>query len=127
VLSALSILLGLAFLRIGPAADRSAVRAAVVDAAGVFAAARNEAVSRRSAVGVTIDTSRGTLVVRSDTTLLLRRELLATYGVRLAASRDSMAFDMRGLGLGTANLSLVVRRGRVVDTLFLSRLGRVRY
>jgi hypothetical protein len=38
-----------------------------------------------------------------------------------------MAFDARGLGVGAANLSLVARRGRFADTLFVSRLGRLRY
>ena len=59
--------------------------------------------------------------------MLLRRDLAIGYGVRISASRDSMAFDARGLGMGAANLSLVARRGRAVDTLFLSRLGRIRY
>jgi hypothetical protein len=38
-----------------------------------------------------------------------------------------MAFDARGIGIGVANLSMVVRRGAATDTLFVSRLGRVRF
>jgi hypothetical protein len=38
-----------------------------------------------------------------------------------------MAFDPHGLGVGVANLSLIIRRGRAADTVFLSRLGRIRY
>jgi hypothetical protein len=78
-------------------------------------------------VAVTIDTVTGAIALRADSGVLLRRDLRATYGVRLAVSRESTAFDARGLGLGAANLSIVVRRRGAVDTVFLSRLGRVRY
>jgi prepilin-type N-terminal cleavage/methylation domain-containing protein len=126
VLLLVSIVLGFAFVRLGAAADGTAVRAAVSEAASVFIAARNTAIYRRASVAVRIDTLYGTLVTRADTLVLRRRDLRA-FGVHLSASRDSMAFDGRGLGVGAANLSLVVRRGKVADTLFLSRLGRVRY
>lgn len=126
VLLIVSIVLGFAFVRLGAAADGAAVRAAVTEAVSVFIAARNAAIYRRAPVAVRIDTLDGTLVTRADT-LVLRRRDLRTFGVRLSASRDSMAFDGRGLGVGAANLSLIVRRGRAVDTLFLSRLGRVRW
>ena len=127
VLIIMSILLTLAAVRIGVAADRSAVRAAVADAAAVFSAARHAAILRRMAVAVRIDSLNGTVEARADTALIVRRQLSHDYGVRIVASRDTMAFDSRGLGIGAANLSLVARRGRATDTLFLSRLGRVRY
>lgn len=126
VLLLVSIVLGFAFVRLGAAADGAAVRAAVSEAASVFMAARNTAIYRRAPVAVHIDTLSGMLLTRADS-LVLRRRDLRSFGVHLSASRDSMAFDGRGLGIGAANLSLVVRRGRATDTLFLSRLGRVRY
>jgi hypothetical protein len=79
------------------------------------------------AVAVFIDTVRGTLTANADSALALHRDLATLYGVRLRASRDSTAFDARGMGAGAANLSIIVGRGRAVDTVFLSRLGRVRY
>lgn len=126
VLLVVSIVLGFAFVRLGAAADRAAVRAAVSDAASVFIGARNAAIYRRAPVAVHIDTFAALLLTRADS-LVLRRRDLKEFGVHLSASRDSMAFDGHGLGVGAANLSLVVRRGRAADTLFLSRLGRVRY
>jgi prepilin-type N-terminal cleavage/methylation domain-containing protein len=126
VLLLVSVVLGLAFVRLGAAADRAAVRAAVSEAASVFAAARNAAIYRRAPVAVRIDTISAMLSTRADTILLTHRDLRA-LGVSMSASRDSMAFDARGFGVGAANLSLVLRRGRAADTLFLSRLGRVRY
>lgn len=127
VLLVLGVLLTIAISRIGAAADRAAVRSATADAASVFQSARNAAIYRRAPVAVLIDTLRGSLLSRADTELLLGRELWQGYRVRLTATRDSMAFDARGLGIGAANLSLVVQRGRYADTLFVSRLGRLRY
>jgi prepilin-type N-terminal cleavage/methylation domain-containing protein len=127
VLAVLGVLLGIAVSRIGSAADRAATQSATADAATVFESARNAAIYRRSAVAVLIDTLRATLVSRADSQLLVRRDLWLSYRVQVSATRDSMAFDARGLGIGAANLSLVVRRGRFADTLFVSRLGRLRH
>jgi prepilin-type N-terminal cleavage/methylation domain-containing protein len=126
VLTLLSILLGLSLPRIASAADRAAVRAATREAAGVFASARAAAIYRREPVAVAIDTVMGAVFSRMDSVALLRRDLRSVFGVRLSASRDSMAYDARGLGLGAANLMLVIRRGAAAETVFVSRLGRVR-
>jgi prepilin-type N-terminal cleavage/methylation domain-containing protein len=126
VLLLVSIVLGFAFVRLGAAADRAAVRSGVSNAAAVFIGARNAAIYRHAPVAVHIDTLSGLLLTRADSLVLGRRDL-HVLGVHLSASRDSMAFDGRGLGVGAANLSLIVRRGAASDTLFLSRLGRVRY
>lgn len=127
VLAVMALLLGLATMRIGAASDRSAVRAAASSTAAVFTAARNAAIYRRAAVAITIDTVEGTVRAYTDSVIVYRRNLHATLGVRLTVSRDSMAFDSRGLGIGVANLSVVIRRGAATETLFVSRLGRVRY
>lgn len=127
VLVVMAVLLGLALPRLTGAADRAAVRAAIVDAAAVFRSARSGAIYRRAPVAVIIDTLRSAVSARADSIVLLQRELGQGYGVRLTATRDSMAFDAHGLGVGVANLSLVARRGRFADTLFVSRLGRLRY
>lgn len=127
VLFLTGILLGLAIPRIGDAADHAAVRAAATDAASVFLTSRSEAIYRRAPVAVLIDTSAATVAARIDSVLLLRRDLRQGYGVRVTTTRDSMAYDARGLGIGAANLSLILRRGRFAETLFVSRLGRLRY
>ena len=127
VIGIVGILFCLAAVRVRSAADAAATRAASSEAVTAFARARQAAMSRGSAAAVHIDSARGTIEVHAESVVVLARDLHALYGVALAATRDSMAYDPRGLGVGAANLSLVLRRGRAADTLFVSRLGRVRH
>jgi Tfp pilus assembly protein FimT len=107
--------------------DRLAVQNAVAEAATAMARARDEALARHAIVSVRIDTGEATLTLRSRGDRLGRYALGHAHGVSLSTSRDSLAFDVRGLGYGAANLTLVARRGAAADTLVVSRLGRVRY
>lgn len=127
VLAMMAIVLGYASLRLAQTADRTAVRSAVAEASTAFNEARQAAIMRRGAVAVLIDTISLRLKIVADTEVLSSRDLGAEYGIRLGSSRDSMAYDARGVGLGAANLSLVLRRGRAAETVFVSRLGRVRH
>ena len=126
VLVIVGALLALMVSRFAGYADRHAVRGAMAEAEAMFASGRELALSRRSEVAIVIDTARGVLYAMDRGALLLDRDLRPIYGVRLTATRDSMAYDARGFGHGTANLRLVARRGAASDTLFVSRLGRVR-
>ena len=107
--------------------DRMAVRDAIAEAAGALARARDEALARRAVVRVRIDTAQRTLTVRSGDERIAWHALGHAHGVSLSTTRDSIAFDVRGLGHGAANLTLIARRGQAADTLVVSRLGRVRY
>lgn len=107
--------------------NRLAVRTAVAEAAGALARGRDEALARHDVVSVRIDTLRGTLALRAHGERLALYALGHAHGVSLSTSRDSIAFDARGLGRGAANLTMVARRGRAADTLVVSRLGRVRF
>ncbi len=107
--------------------DRIAARDAVRAAGHVVERARDEAVALHSLVSVKIDTTARTLALLSRGILLGTTDLGALHGVALSTTRDSITFDVRGLGYGAANLTLVARRGRATDSLVVSRLGRVRY
>ena len=107
--------------------DRAATRGAVRAAAGVVARARDEAVALHTPVSVRIDTAAAALELFSRHGPFGRAALGALHGVTLSTTRDSITFDVRGLGYGAANLTLVARRGRSADTLTVSRLGRTRY
>lgn len=107
--------------------DRLATRNAVRAAGSVVARARDDAVALHTPVSVRIDTLSATLELLSRTGPFGRVALGDAHGVALSTTRDSITFDVRGLGLGAANLTLVARRGSASDTLVVSRLGRVRY
>ena len=107
--------------------DRLATRDAVRAASTVVARAREEAVAMHTPVSVRIDTVASSLELRSRDGAFGLAQLRSSHGVSLSTTRDSITFDVRGLGYGAANLTLVARRGRAADTLVVSRLGRTRY
>lgn len=106
--------------------DRIATRDAAQLAAAFIARARDEAVALHTIVAVQVDTTAATISLRTRDRQFARSQLGAIHGVALSTSRDSIAFDARGLGFGAANLTLVVKRGKSADTVVVSRLGRVR-
>jgi hypothetical protein len=117
---------GIALPRFRAAADRFAARSAIAEAGSLFTYARRQAITRRTLVGVVIDTTSGSIIVRAAGVELGRAGLRERYGVGVSATRDSMAYDPRGLGYGAAKLTIVARRGRGAETLSVSRLGRAR-
>lgn len=129
VLSVLAVVTAMAIPLAGRREDRRGVHGAALHAATVLSGARAEAVARGSAVSVALDTSAGVLrvIAGGGRDTLRVRDLSALFGVRLRATRDSLAYDGRGLGIGAANLTLVFARGAAAETLVLSRLGRLRW
>jgi prepilin-type N-terminal cleavage/methylation domain-containing protein len=121
------VLLSIAVYRFTGLRDAMSVRAAVGDLGSTFSLARQLAVSRRRMVAIVLDTNRAVVELRSGGTRITRRDLGESYGVHLGSNRDSAVYDPRGLGYGLSNLSVAIRRGHFVDTLTMSRLGRVRW
>ena len=127
VLAVIGLTTAIAVRQLGLYLDRAAARAAVVEAGALVARARDEAVAQRTPASIRFDTVTDALELRMGGTMLARAALGSAHGVSLAANRDSIAYDMRGLGYGAANVTLVARRGRVADSLVVSRLGRIRW
>jgi Tfp pilus assembly protein PilE len=107
--------------------DRAAARSAVAEAASVIVRARDESIAQRTMTTVRVDTSSAALELRARGLAFSRTALGHAHGVRLSSNRDSLVFDVRGLGFGAANLTMVARKGGAAETLVVSRLGRVRY
>jgi prepilin-type N-terminal cleavage/methylation domain-containing protein len=126
VLALLGIIAGFAFPRFAEVRDRLAVRGATSSVVFALATARHSAIRRATRVAVTIDTATAQVYVRAGPDTLEHLDLRDVHGVTLEASRDSVAYTPMGLGYGAANTRLVLRRGSAVDTVTVSRLGRVR-
>jgi Tfp pilus assembly protein FimT len=127
VLLLTAILLGITIPRVRQSAERAAVRGAVADIVATLSTARQLAVARGGRVAVSVDAPSATLRVLRDDDTVVTRPIGRMFGVTVTSTRDSLAYDARGLGLGAANLTFVVVRGMTADTVVVSRLGRVRW
>lgn len=122
-----AILLAIAGLRLSTFRDALAVRAAREAVRDAFALARQHAISSGQRTAVRLSTAgQSAVMVHSHTDTLQRLALGERHGITLGATRDSMAYLPSGLGYGAANLRVTFQRGERADTLFVSRLGRVR-
>jgi prepilin-type N-terminal cleavage/methylation domain-containing protein len=107
--------------------DQVATHDAVRAMASTISRARDDAIALHTLVTVRVDTVAVTLKVRANGAQTALVPIGFTHGVSISTTRDSLVFDARGLGYGAANLTIVARRGSSVDTLVVSRLGRVRF
>jgi prepilin-type N-terminal cleavage/methylation domain-containing protein len=123
----LSILSAIAIPWAGEVLDRVRVRSAATEIQSVFGAARHIAIARAAQATVDIDTAARSIAVSVGRDTVRKRELGIAHDVQLSATRTRMSYSATGVGYGAANLSVVVRRNRAVDTVFVSRLGRVRH
>ena len=107
--------------------DRIRVRAAVTAIESMFGAARHIAIARDTQSTVEIDTAAKVISVTVATDTVRRAHVGADYGVSLMSNRLTTSYSATGLGYGAANLSIVVQKGSALDTIVVSRLGRVRH
>ncbi len=123
----LSILSAIAIPWAGSVLDRVKVRSAAVEIESLFSAARHIAIARAAQATVEIDPTAQSISVSVGGDTVRKRDIGEAHDVRLFASRVRMTYAPTGMGYGAANLSVVVRRNAAVDTVFVSRLGRVRH
>lgn len=123
----LSILSAIAIPWAGKVLDRVKVYGAAVEIESVFSAARHIAIAHAAQTTVEIDTVGQSISVSVGSDTVRKREIGVEHGVSLSPSRLRMSYSATGMGYGAANLSVVVRRNSAVDTVFVSRLGRVRH
>lgn len=127
VLVIIGVLLGIMVPRLRASIARHAVAAAARDVANLLSAARQIAGTGVDGAAVGFDSGSGRVRLAVSGRPIRTLELSSLRGVRLRATRDSLAYDSRGLGIGAANLSVFLTRGSVAETLVVSRLGRLRY
>ena len=123
----LSILSAITIPRAGRFLDAIHVRGAVIEIESLFSNARHLAIARGEQTTVEIDTAARVIYVIAGGARLRTAKIGADHDVRLAATRSGMSYSPTGMGYGAANLSVVVRRNSFADTVFVSRLGRLRH
>jgi type II secretory pathway pseudopilin PulG len=126
VLALVGMLVALVVPHAGAMTARHAVRAAARDISLLLSAGRQIAATTASGTAVRFDQAAATVDLTAGSDTLRRIDLAGRYGVRLQTSRDTLAFDTRGLGIGAANLRIIMSRSPAAETLFVSRLGRLR-
>jgi Tfp pilus assembly protein FimT len=126
-LSLLSLVTAMAVPPIAAATVRWQVRAAVTDVVNALVLTREAALTRGTVASFVVNASRGEVTVTCGGDTIARRAIGALHGVTLAASGDSVRYAPDGLATGVSNTTLLIVRGARVDSVVVSRLGRVRW
>lgn len=126
-LAVIAILSAITLPRAAGFIDGIEVRGAVTEIAALFSTARHTAIARGAQASLDIDVSRGEMVIRVAQDTLQKREVGAAHGVAITSNRASITYSPIGVGYGAANFTMIVSRNAVSDTIYISRLGRVRY
>jgi type II secretory pathway pseudopilin PulG len=125
-LSVVAVLYAIVIPRFTGLLDSIHVRGAATEIQSLFGVARHTAIARSALTSVDVDPARQSVsvAVNGDTTRV--HDVGRDHGVQISTSRIHMSYAPTGMGYGAANLSLIVRRNAAVETVFVSRLGRVR-
>ena len=103
------------------------VRAAVSDLVNALVLTREAALARGAVATFAVDATRGEVTVTCAGDTIARRAVGALHGVTLAASSDSVRYAPDGVATGVSNTTMLVVRGSLIDSVIVSRLGRVRW
>jgi len=106
--------------------DAIDVRGATTDAEALFASARQLALTRGERTTVEIDTASATFTLRAGPDIIRHRDEHALHHVKIGATRATVIYAPNGAGFGASNVTITVTKGSVAESLFVSRLGRVR-
>ncbi len=127
VISLAGILAAITLSKAGSFIDRIEVRGATTEAESMFSRARHIAIARGIQTTLDIDPARQSLSIRTATEFLSSRDLGLTHGVDISTNKTSITYSPIGVGYGAANFTMILSRGRAADTIYVSRLGRVRH
>ena len=125
-LTLIAILSTMSYPRISGLLDGIHVRGTATEIHSLFNSARHHAITRSERVTVAIDTARSSIALVAGADTIRARSFLDAHGVTLAANRASFTFSPIGIGYGAGNMTLVIRRHARADSVFVSRLGRIR-
>lgn len=128
VLAVMGLLASWAVPKLSAWSDWIAVETASREVAAFYSAARFAAAQRGTRIRVQFapDSLRATFEGRRDSLFRVRAGPLSR-GVSLHASQAVVRIGSSGYGWGAGNTTLVLRRGKALDSIIISRLGRVRW
>ena len=127
VLSLAGILTAITLSKAGTFLDRIEVHGATTEAESMFSRARHIAIARGIQTTLAIDPVRQTLSIKAANEVLSSRDFNATHGVDIDTNKTSITYSPIGVGYGAANFTMILSRGGAADTIYVSRLGRVRH
>ena len=126
-LALMSLVLAIAMPPLVGTTERWRLRAAAADVVNALVLTREAALARGTTATFVIDLARGEVRVTCGADTIARRAIAALHGVTLAASGDSVRFGPDGLASGVSNITVLIVRGARVDSVVVSRLGRIRW
>jgi prepilin-type N-terminal cleavage/methylation domain-containing protein len=126
-LSVIAILSAIVLPKASGFIDAIEVRGAITEAEALFSTARHVAIARGAQTTLEIDAGLGVMSLRVGRDTIQLRELEQAHGVVLRTTRAFIVYSPTGIGYGAANLTLIIARNLAADTIFVSRLGRVRH
>ncbi|MDP9205815.1 MAG: type II secretion system GspH family protein [Gemmatimonadota bacterium] len=126
-LTIVAILSAIVLPRAGGFIDAIKVRGAVTEIDALFSTARHIAIARAAQSSLEIDPARSVILVRVGGDTVQKRDLEESEGVTLRTTRTIVTYSPTGIGYGAGNLTLIVARKLSADTIYVSRLGRVRH
>ena len=100
------------------------VAMAAQETVDLLALARDHAIATGDRTAVRFDMSGTRVVVHAGPDTIAIGDFHGR-GLTLHATRDSLSYAASGLGVGAANLRVVLSRSTRADTITVSRLGRV--
>lgn len=124
ILTVLGIISAIAVPGSMPVLDSAAVEAASWQTESLFALARDHAIASGHSTAVSIDSATRRITVHAATDTIASGNFAESH-VSISSSRDSMSYSPAGIGIGGANLSIRLSKGKRTDTITVSRLGRV--
>jgi prepilin-type N-terminal cleavage/methylation domain-containing protein len=127
VITIAGLLSAITISRAGGFIDQIEVHGATMEAESMFSRARHIAIARGTPTILDLDPVGSTLSIRGANEVLASRDLRAAHGIDLDTNRTSITYSPVGVGYGAANFTMILSRGRAADTIYVSRLGRVRH
>jgi len=126
VLAVIGILAAVTIPRAARYVDGIAVHGAASEVSTACTLARHLAIQRSARASVGFDSAAASIAVHVGPDTVRVLHLGRVHGIRLRATRAAIAYGPTGLGYGASTATVIVARGSAADTIYVSRLGRVR-